>query len=377
MNKTTKIVYWLVLIVIFFLVIWYGMSRNSTSQSNTIKIGAILSLTGNYSDIGQEMRDGITLAQEEINLANKERKVDVVFQDGQNDPKVGLADYKQMADVNGLKIFIVAHSNVSTAIAQASTEGKDKNLIFNVYANVPKLTAIGDYIFRNDIRVQDETQKLAEFVESQNYKRTAVLALNTGGAIALAETFKSFLDTKNTKIVSDERYAVNETDFSTVLTKIKNLNPDVIFFTGAPKQAGLILKKAFELGIEAKFISTSQCEGNELLSIAGNAANGIIYTQALDLSSNDTKIKQFVTDFRNQFKIDPDYRAALAYDSVKMLFNSAANCPQNDTDCIKNNLLQVKNYEGITGPTTIGADRDTSKFVFLKTVKDGKFVLYQ
>lgn len=374
MSKTAKWIISIIVIILIIAEVWYYGAKpaNTPAETGLINIGAILSLTGNQTDIGQSMRQGAEMAQEEINSIGSGSKLNILSEDGQNDPKAGLSAYRKLSDVDGIKIFLVAHSNVSRAVAEVAQ--KENGLVFSIYTIAPTLTQIGDRVFLNEINTINEINKLVEYAELKKYKTAATLVVNTEGSLANQKIFKGKFESDVGRIVVEEKYNATENDFRTQLTKIKAGSPDVIFIMASPKQMGLILKQKSELGINAPILSTFHTEGADLLKVAGSLAEGIIYTHTVDLVSSNPVVKSFADKFRAKYNKEPDYFGAEAYDSVKILYSVSKNCLGGDVACVKNNLVAVKNFPAVTGLITINNNRETDKTIILKTVKNGQFV---
>ena len=377
MKRAMKIIITIIIVIIIIAIIVFAYvknnSRQDTKESEPVTVGVIVSLSGDYANIGESMREGAKLAQEEINILTSSPKLNLLFEDGQADAKVGLGAYRKLADINGVKFFLLAHSNISQAVSAVAQ--KEGNLALSIYSSAVNLTAIGDLVFRNEVRIEGETQKLVDYVLGKNYRKAAILPVNTEGSMASAKLFQQKFEAKGGQITLIEKYGAKENDFRTQLTKIKSSNPDVIFAIGGPKQMGEIIKQAHKLGIGTPLVSDFHAEGPELLSVAGSSADGLVYSHTLDLTSLDPAVKNYADKFRAKYRQEPDYFSAAAYDSINIIYNSARNCaPINDLDCVRKNLLSVENYPGVTGKTTIDSSRETDKTIILKIVKNGQFV---
>lgn len=370
MTKTTKIIIGIVIAILVIAGIWYEV-RRKPKEEGVIKVGAILSLTGNYSYWGEYNRKGIELAVEEINTKLENKKIEVIYEDSQTDSAVGLSAYRKLADIDNIKIFIVAQSTITKTLAPVVQQ--ERRILFAISAVNPGIPETGDYIFRNDINPKDEIDKLIEFIKSKHYNRIALLAINTEGGLQYPELFKEKF---SGEIVAYEKYEKGAKDFRTQLFKIKNANPEVIYPISSPGDIALILKQAEALGLRKQFISDFHIEGPELISGAGDLVNGIIYTHTSDLKGDKSPSKEFINKFREKYQQDPEYQAALAFDTIKILGIAIENCADN-TDCIKSELLKIKNLVGVTGSTTITETGETEKPVILKTIKNGQFVPYE
>jgi len=317
MSKTLQIIIGIIVVIIIISLI-FVFSEKKKTERETIKIGAILALTGKYQKWGQHMREGIDLAVEEINENGgiNGRKLIVVYEDSQTDAKLALTAYRKLVDIDGIKTIIVAHSSPSKSIAAVAQ--KEKVTIFAISAVAPGLPETGDYIFRNDINIDSEVEKLTSFVYGNDLKKVALVLINTEGGVMYGELFKEKFENLGGKITIVEKYEKGTKDFRPLLTKVKATNPEAIYGTLAPHEAALVLKQAKELGIEAQFLCDFHCEGSDLLE-AGELAEGIIYSHVLDLTSRKKEVQNFLKAFREKYGKEPEYGSALAFDTVKIL----------------------------------------------------------
>jgi len=104
--------------------------------------------------------------------------------------------------------------------------------------------------------------------------------------------------------------------------------------------------------------------------------NGLIYTHVLPEKANNKVMEEFRKEYLETYGENPDLFAALAYDNILMLKQAMKNCDYEDVNCVRDNLLQIKDFEGASGITTIDKDGDAHKPIYLKTIKNGEFVMY-
>lgn len=137
-----------------------------------------------------------------------------------------------------------------------------------------------------------------------------------------------------------------------------------------------MLKQAKELGIKAKFIADAALYSPEVINVAGNAAEGLIVANPeWDPSSERPAVKKFVQAFTAQNQVTPDVYAAAGYDLIEILAEAMRN-GGNQPDQIRQHLLAIKDYEGVTG--TIGFDDrgEVESHYTLYQVREGAFTPY-
>jgi branched-chain amino acid transport system substrate-binding protein len=120
-------------------------------------------------------------------------------------------------------------------------------------------------------------------------------------------------------MINEQKYPVGETDFRRYLHFIHESNADAMVIWGDAPQAGLILKQMQELGMKQRVFASFRVFGEELLQVAGTAAEGLEFVFPYDPNRNDPAWAGFVERFRKRFGRLPDAFAALSFDAAHIL----------------------------------------------------------
>ena len=355
------------------LVISLGM-LGCAKKENEIKIGAILPLTGDAAKYGQNTKNGIDLALEEINRKGgiKGKKVSIICEDSQADPKKAVSVFQKLTTVDKVSFFLGPLAS-SSVLAVAPIANKKKVIILAPAASSPKITDAGDYIFRNVMSDLFDGRAIADFAFNNLKKMTAgIIYINNDFGIGLEASFKASFEKYGGEVVIVEAFNPGGTDFRTQLAKIKSSAPEVVFLAGQ-KEMGHILRQAIELGLNPQWISFSMFEDPEILKIAGNAANNVYYTyRVFDPDSDISVVKDFTESYKRKYGQLPDIFAGLAYDAAKILTLAIGKGGQ-DMEKVKDALYNTKNFPGVVGSTTFDKNGDVIKPIGIKKVEKGKF----
>ena len=184
---------------------------------------------------------------------------------------------------------------------------------------------------------------------------------------------KSEVEKLGGEILIEETMLPEATDYRAQLTRIKSKDPEAIYLLTDATSAGLILKQAKELGINVQWFSTRSIQKEEVISIAGEAAEGVIYTYSFNPESDSPVVKHFVENYKVKYGEIPDYAAAEAYEALRLIAKVLNECGV-DTECMKRNLLETKNHQGVLGKLTFDEKGDVYFPYTLKTIKNGQFV---
>ncbi len=373
MNK--KVV-WSVVIVIIAIIIIAIVSKDpsNSGSKDTIIIGATESLTGSAAYYGESSRKGMDLGIDFLKKEYPNTAFEIYHEDNQFNPKIAVDAYNKLRASYDIDAIITQNS--PSAIVIEPLAKKDGILQMAVSASAEKYTSPDDLSFRMTAGSNFEVMPMIEFI-NKNYKRVAILYMNNEIGMSEASSLQKGLE-KNSglMIVSHDSFPVETNDFRTLLTKIKVGHPDAIYIAGLASHINNFLKQMKELDVSAKVLTFRTGEDPVLLSNSGELAEGVIFTSNFDPESKDAEALRFVSDYENKYGQKPDSYAAEGYEGMRFVGMAFAKCNR-DYDCIKDYLINIKNYPTVFGNISFNNNGDIEYDFFLKTVKNGKFVKYE
>lgn len=353
-----------------------GCVKEQQVSEETIMVGAILPLSGNNAYIGQDMRQGIDLAVEEINsrggIGNKQLMV--IYEDSQGDPKIGISAFNKLKQIQSVDLFVTTLSGVTLALAPLAEESRSP--MFTI-AVAPSILDAGEYIFINNFNGEQELGVLADFIESRfGYQQLAIIAENTEFSVQYKDVLEREWQKRNRIVTESQLFESSATDFKTQLLKIKDSNPEAVYIVAYAPNITRILVQARELGIEKQMFTYWGAQEKSLIENARNAAEELIFPSSP--FSKETA-SQFFNKYEAKYGKEPHYRAGLAYDIIGMFADAVQKCGSKtaDTECIKGEIYEIKNYPGVTGETSITKEGGTTKEIVIWQVKNGEFVPFE
>lgn len=346
-------------------------------DANAIAIGEYASLTGREAAFGNSSHNGTKLAVEELNAAGGllGKQVKLIYEDNRSLPGESATIVKKL--ITRDKVVAVLGEVASGRSLEAGPICQDNKIpMISPSSTNPKVTETGDYIFRVCFTDPFQGKLLAEFAKrSLKAQKVAVLSdVAAPYSVGLAQFFREPFLAGGGQIVADVKYTGGDKDFKAQLTAIKAANPDAIFVPGYYTEAGLIVSQARQLGITVPLFGGDGWEAPELIQIAGNALEGTYYSTHFSAENDNPKIQAFVKNYRAKYNGEtPDAMAALGYDSAMVLADGIKRAATTESGALRDAIAATKNYEGLTGKTTLNAQRDATKPAVIITVKDGKF----
>lgn len=364
------------IIVVILVIIggYFLLNKNKEVQNiSSTKIGVLLPLSGSRADAGELSKNAIEIAKEEIS-ADKERKnkLEFIYEDTKYEPQTAVSAATKLIDLDKVH-YIIGPGGSSEALAVAPIVEKSKVVLIVHGAQSDEISDAGDYVFRIVHNSRQEAPIFAEFV-SENMKGNKLhfLAMNTAAIDSYLKNFTPTFEAGGKTIGKVEKFDTKVIDFKDLLIKLKSENPTDIFILAVPKQTGIILKQAGELGIKVKFWGIGS-EGSEITQIGGSMAEGYTYPYSYDHTMAGERVKKFYDKYIEKFGKQPDALAANAYDATYLLSDCIEKVGDN-SEKVKQCLYSVKDFEGAGGKFSIDSKGDAIKEIFIKTVKNGQFI---
>ncbi|HCS75225.1 MAG TPA: ethanolamine utilization protein EutJ [Clostridiales bacterium] len=364
--------------VVVVLALFAGCSGANTG--NTIRIGVNYELTGKVASYGEDSVQGIELAVEEINAAGgiDGKEIEIVKYDNKSDEALATT----------LATRLMTQDKVLAVLGPA-TSGAFKATIPTAIQN--KIPVASGSTTADDITVDDNGVKEYAFriCFSDNYQGTgmanyAIDRLNAAKAViivdnssdygkGLAEAFTNAFKEGGGSIVAQEAYVAGDTNFNSIITKIKGEEFDVIFIPGYYEEAGLIIKQAREQGITVPILGADGFDSPDLAKLAGDEAlNDVYYSNHFSSLDVDPVVQNFIEGFNKKYNEQPGAFHALGYDLAKFVVDSIDRAEKLDGESVKDALAATVDFKGVTGTFTIDENHNPVKDLIVIELVDGK-----
>ncbi|ACF44233.1 ABC transporter substrate-binding protein [Pelodictyon phaeoclathratiforme] len=351
------------------------------SKKETINIGCSLPLTGEGANYGRSVKEGVDLAIEEINQSEMfDLPLKVIYEDDKMDPREGVNAINKLITADNVPIIIGPFGS-SITLAVAPIANKNKVVLLGASATADNIKDAGDYIFRITPPNSKQGNDVASFCfNSLNSKKAAIIYQTNDYGTTLKTAFESEYLKLGGEVLIVEGVDLGNKDFKTQILKIKSKQVDVVFFPLHVAESGNFLKQSKELGLNVKFISCDGAMVDDLLKLAGNAAEGTYYTSlALAYGMNDSLINSFNTNFKKKYNKEPDVYAAYYYEVTYILAHALKKANGNIGQ-IKEILYSINGenaYNGITGLTSFDTYGEVDKSFSIYVVSNNKFSLFK
>jgi branched-chain amino acid transport system substrate-binding protein len=237
-----------------------------------------------------------------------------------------------------------------------------------------RLGDTGPYNFRNSLGDSDGVGGLVEWIRNNRpWKKFALFSSVVNDySIQLNAIFKSEL-VKRKMNITHELYVwgagmdnVNpeERGVGPQLKQMANNPPDAVVFTGEDSEAADLVREMRKMGIKIPVIGTEDMM-TKAFSGLGDLAAGTVVFSGFDPDSKKPKTAAFVKAYTAKYKKAPTRMAALSYDSYRILAQALEKAESLRPSHMRKALMSVKDFDGVTGATSIGATREAAKIPFI------------
>ncbi|MDE0185439.1 MAG: ABC transporter substrate-binding protein [Candidatus Poribacteria bacterium] len=354
-------------------------SPQTTGIAGEIRIGVVLALTGQFADeLGKPMQNGFELARAEINSSGQlgDAKIRFITEDDQSVSAVEA--FNKLIHEDG--VSVITGLAVSTQAKEAFPIAQENRVVaFSPVSTAPGLSAIGDYIFRASLTVDELNSNGVKITqEILGYKRAATIYDETD--LFSTNSNEAFLDAlaeHGVEVLTTQTIQTGNTDFSVQLTLIKETNPDAIFCTALPKEIPLILTQGRDLGIPnlVPFIIPQLSQA--LVQGAGPAAEGAISLIAWSSIKPTPGNGAFVQNYRAAYGTEPNAWAAQSYAVLYILAAAIADAQSTDSTAIRDALANTINFDTILGQFSFDAVGDAVYDPQVLIFKNGEFKAFE
>jgi len=398
------------------------IKKNAFFQRYTI--GCLLPLSGPYQTFGLRALRGIELAQAQFSSQSGNPPLNIIIKDTGGDPDKTITVLEELYRE---KVAAIIGPIVTSEIA--ARKAQEMGIPIITLTQKDNIAEIGDKVFRNFITPKMQVQALTSFsVESLGLRRFAILYPEETYGITFMNLFWDQLLEAGGQVVAVESYKPDQTDFSDSIKKLaglyyeipEDLKPekeedltadkepedretseqaagetrkkgsrgeveeekpqaivdfDAIFIPDSPGKAGQIVPQLAYYDIKDVYIlGTNLWHSDTLIKIASQYVQGAIMPDGFFADSPSPRVQKFVKEFEETYQEAPDFIEAIVYDTAMILFNVVSREQVRYRSEIRDELLNLDNFPGVTGLTRFDEKGDAQKKLYLLRVQGKKFV---
>ena len=361
-----------------------ALSLGATGASaETIKIGLMGPLTGPWASEGRDMERIVQLLANEVNNAGgiNGNTIEIIVEDDGGNPRTATQAATKLTTLGPVAVI----GTYGSAVCEASQNIYDEAGIVQIATGSTsvRLSEKGmNKFFRTCPRDDQQGQSAVNVINRMGFKKVAILHDNSSYAKGLADEIQAGLEQKsndNVEIVFFDALRPNEHDYSTILTKLKGINPDVIMFTGYYPEAAMLLRQMHGMNWSVPMIGGDATNNADLVKIAGATATGFYFlSPPLPADINPEGSKAFLKAYEKAYGATPNSVWAIAAGDAFKVLVEAIRAGNTTSEEIANFLHNdLKDYVGLTGKINFNekGDRTGDLYSLYRVDEKGNFII--
>ena len=332
-----------IILTTFYIMSVFLITNSCSEQANnteTITIGVILPLTGPFSEYGLPLKQGMNLALEEINSNGgiNGKKLKLIIEDDKSSSKDAVNAANKLISVDKVHLILGPLSS-GNSLAVAPISEKNKVVQISLLAGIPEFSQAGDYIFR----IYPSSELGAKYAAENAFnkfqpQKVAILYANNPFGEASRKIYSEVAQHKNITVCATETFLDGDRDFKTQLSKIKDVDPDIILCSTYWAEGAIILKQMEEMNMNMPIVGEDGWHG-EIADLVGYKGLSQLYFADILFGKEVTtnaKMQRFIKEYESRYSSRANTAAATGYDAVNIVKNALEH-----TDY---SAVQVKDY---------------------------------
>jgi branched-chain amino acid transport system substrate-binding protein len=352
-------------------------AASSSFAQNSIKLAAIVELSGAGATSGTNFKNGVELAVKEINAAGgiMGKKLELSINDTTTNPGVALALTKKAIDNETFAIF----GPVFTGSILVSMKESQKAEIPNwTGGEGAAITMQGNpYVFRTSFTQATAMPKIGRYISDQaKVKNLSIIYVNNDFGKGGLDMIKKTLANSGTKIVDEISTDQGQVDFSAAVLKAKASNSDALFAYVNEDESARLLRELKKQGFSKPVIGETTLTGQKVIELAGDSANGAVAHVGLTIDAPSPEMLKFKARFYQDYKYFPDHNGPKGYIGVYTMKAAIEKAGKIDRKAVaaamKGLELDVKKQPGVLLSGRFDDKGDVDRESYLVQVKNGR-----
>jgi branched-chain amino acid transport system substrate-binding protein len=381
-----------VLVLSILVLILLGMSPlfgTGQNEAKTIKVGAILSITGGGSFLGAPEAKTLEMLAEEFNKAGgvKGKKIELFIKDSQGNPENAVSFAKQLIEENQV-LAIIGPSTSGESLKIKDICQENQTILLSCAAAEAIVEPVASYVFKTPQKDSYAARKIFETLKKMGITKIGVTAANDGFGSEGKKQLEKYAPEFGIQIVIAEVYDKAETDLTSVCTKLNNAGIEAVVNWSIVPAQSIIAKNMRQLGMKQPLFQSHGFGNIKYVKVAEEAAEGIIFpcgrllvAEVLPENHPQKKILlKYKTDYETKYKEDISTFGGHAWDGLMILLEAIKKAGTTNKEKVRDAIENLTGFVGTGGIFNFSATDhnglDMSSFEML-TVKNGKFVVYQ
>lgn len=330
---------------------------------DTVKVAAVLPLTGEAQGYGEAVKRGLELAYQEIqSQTDRQTPIELAVVDSESDPEKAK---EMLADLFG-KGFIIAVGGVTSGEAKQMIEVIDRydKPLISPSASTPELTGISRNFYRIFPSDHTAANKMAQSAfQDLDIETIVIIAEEQPYAQGVHSVFKPAFEAEGGEVLQLVAFPPGATDLDALVEHAVSFKPDAVYLAGYADGIGSMIQELRRKNYTGKILTTSAFATSSAIAKVGDAAAGVFLTQTVfEPDSEYAHVQKFVHAYQDSYGETPDIYAAHGYDAMMVVAAAAEGHPPLPDELKKGLRDAIKEFPGVTGSIQFDEKGDVRKY---------------
>jgi branched-chain amino acid transport system substrate-binding protein len=355
-------------------------------DTSPITIGGMLPLSGPGAIEGRQVLKGLEFAVKEANEKGGAlgRQIKLVLEDDESNSTKGVTAVRRLIEREKVP-FIVGTYPTAVVMAAMKVAAEYKVPMLSggsTGAGATDANTPGDpWFFRCWPDSNAQGRDTADAILKRfNGTRIGIIHDTTNYGVTLADQVTKLITSGGGNVLTRDSFTLGEQDFSSMLTRLRGLKPDVLYVAGWAGDGANIVRQAYETGLRVQFIGSGSMQSDDFIRLAGPAAEGFAVATQFEPTTPNAFGRAFGERFKAAHKEEANSLNALGFDSTNIGIEALRRAGKPDGLAIQGMLKTgMKDFKIVQGPDGQTAAFDEKGSVnypfFIAIVKNGRRTL--
>lgn len=349
------------------------------ASGEVFTLGLICPLSGSSAVSGRILKNATEMAINEINSEggiNGNIQITLAEVDDEGVPATSVTAMQKLVEQDKVQAVIGAQASSCTLANMEVTKAAKIPQITPASSNVAVTQSGNPFIFQMTATDELHMINIMKYMSSEKgAKKFAILYESSDFGTGGYKIASNICSDYGLEMVDSEVYNAGDTDFSVVLSKMQQANPDFLIFWGYHTEVAMICKQMQQYGISYPVIGQGY-NSPELTNLGGAAVEGIMIDTAFDAANPDEKVQEFDKKYTELYGEGYDQNAPQSYDAVYIIKDAVERCIKDGKDYkdgeTLNSYIRSTSWDGVTGVTTFDENGRMNKELLIITIENGE-----
>ena len=293
------------------------------AQSDSVKIGLILPMTGPFASTGRQIDAAVKLFLAQGGNRAGGKKVEVILRDDAGVPDTTRRMAQELV-VNDKVAVLAGFGLTPCALAAAPIATQSKTPLVVMAAGTSSITEASPFVTRTSVTLPQVSVGMAEWSNKVGIKKVVTLVADYGPGYDAEKFYADRVTLNGGTVMEKLRTPLRSPDFAPILQKVRDLKPDALFVFLPSGQGAPFMKQFIERGLDKqgiRLIGSGEITDDDQLVEIGDVALGVITAHHYSAAHPSAMNKKFVADFQAMHKFRPNFMAVGGWDGMRLITN--------------------------------------------------------